>query len=333
MSLKRLGEGGRLTFDEAYGLALSMLNGELSDVEIAAALTAMRVRGETAEEVAGFAKAARDTCVRVHIDVDAIDTAGTGGDGQRTINVSTAAAIVASAAGAYVLKHGNRSVTSPTGSADFLEALGYNINLKPEQATAALKESRFAFLFAPVYHPTFARVAPVRKKLPFRTIFNVVGPLANPGHVRRQVIGVAEERLMPIVAEAASLLGLEHVVVIHGEPGIDEASPEGSTKVYEVRRGSLESYSLAPEDFGARRGRMPRVNTREESLAITTRGLRGEDPEAENAIAMNAALALYVSGLARDVREGYEAARQTIESGAAARHLEAIIMASKRWSS
>jgi anthranilate phosphoribosyltransferase len=329
MSLRKLGEGGTLGYEESYALALSMLRGELSDVEIAAVLTAMRVRGETPEEVAGFARAARDTCVKVEVDLPAIDTAGTGGDGQRTINLSTAAALVASAAGAYVLKHGNRSVTSPTGSADFLEALGYNINLKPAEAVEALKRSRFAFLFAPAYHPTFSRVAPVRKKLPYRTIFNIVGPLANPGQVRRQIIGVAERRLMPVVAEAAARLGLEHVLVVHGEPGIDEASIEGATAVAEMKGGRVEEYELAPEDLGVPRGRTPRADTREESVAKTLRGLRGEDRDAKYAIAVNAALALYVAGLAGDVRDGLELALRTIESGLVARHVETVVRASR----
>lgn len=330
MSLRKLGEGKTLTFEESYSLALSMLKGEVGDVEVAAALTAMRVRGEAPEEIAGFAKAARETCVRVDIgDLPAIDTAGTGGDGQRTINLSTAAALVASALGAYVLKHGNRSVTSPTGSADFLEALGYNINLKPDEAIVALRASRFAFLFAPAYHPTFARVAPIRKRLPFRTIFNLVGPLANPGQVKRQVIGVAERRLVPVMANAAVHLGLEHVLVVHGEPGVDEASPEGRTIIAEVRGGRVEEYELAPEDFGAKRGRIPRADTKEESVARTLGGLRGEDVEAANAIAINAALALYVAGLAKDPRDGYEAALEAIKSGRVARHVELVVKASR----
>ncbi|MBP1448415.1 MAG: anthranilate phosphoribosyltransferase [Thermoproteus sp.] len=329
MSLKRLGEGGRLSFEESYSLALSILRGDLGDVEVAAALTAMRVRGEEAEEVAGFAKAARDSCVKVDVDVEAIDTAGTGGDGQNTINLSTAAAVVASAAGAYVLKHGNRSVTSPSGSADFLEALGYNIMLKPDQVVKALKESRFAFLFAPAYHPTFAKVAPIRKRLPFRTIFNIIGPLANPAHVGRQVIGVAERRLLDVVARAGLLLSLRHLVVLHGEPGIDEASIEGATEVAEVRGGSIERYMVYPEDLGARRGKTPRASSREESVARTIAGLGGRDRDAAEAVAVNAAFALYVSGIARDLKDGYELAKSTIHSGEALRHLERIIKASR----
>lgn len=315
--------------EEGYSLALSILRGELSDVEIAAALTALRVRGEAPEEVAGFAKAARETCVKVPAEVEAIDTAGTGGDGQNTINLSTAAALVASAAGAYVIKHGNRSVTSASGSADFLEALGYNISLTPEQALKALRESRFAFLFAPAFHPTFARVAPIRKKLPFRTIFNIIGPLANPAHVSRQVMGVAEERLLDVVASAGRLMGFKHLVVVHGSPGVDEVSIEGPTAVVEVRGGSIERYSVAPEDLGARRGKIPRASTKEESVAKTLAGLSGRDREALDAIAVNAAFALYVAGLAKTPHDGYELARQVIESGEAARHIERVVKASR----
>ena len=322
--LAKLGAGKRLSMEEAHELAIAMLRGAMSEAEIAAALTAMRVRGEEPEEVAGFAKALRETCVRVRRDVDAIDTAGTGGDGASTINASTAAALVAAAAGAYVLKHGNRGVTSPSGSADLVEALGIPIGLGPEEAARMLAEKRFAFLFAPNYHPAIKAVMPVRRTLPFRTIFNLAAPLANPGLVERQVVGVAEPKLIDVIAKALSLLGTRHSLVIHGEPGIDEASPSGKTEVAEVRGGSVERYTIDVTDLGAPRTEVVRVGNRDEAVERVLRGLRGVDRDSENFIAVNAALALYVAGAAKDPRDGYELARKTIEDGEAIRFVESL---------
>lgn len=326
--LRKLGNGLRLTADEAYLLGRGILSGSLSDVEVAASLTAMRVRGESPEEVAGFVKMAREFAVRVPLRVEAVDTAGTGGDGAGTINLSTAAAIVAAAAGAKVLKHGNRSASGLFGSADFMEAVGYNLEVGPEKAAHLVEKVGFAFVFAPRYHPAFAKVAPVRRALPFRTIFNIVGPLANPGLVKRQLIGVAEERLLEVVAAAAAELGFEHAVVVHGS-GVDEVSSEGATTVYEVKRGSLERYQIAPEDLGAPRVPIPRASDREEAVAKALAGLRGELREASVAIALNAAFALYVAGVVGDQRDGFELAMRAIQEGVAYRKLVEAVEASR----
>jgi anthranilate phosphoribosyltransferase len=325
--LKRLSGGETLSLDEAYLLAREILSGGLSDVAIAAVLTAMRCRGETAEEVAGFVKFAREVAVKVPLRVEAIDTAGTGGDGAGTINLSTAAAIVAAAAGARVLKHGNRSASGLFGSADFMEAVGYNLEVGPEKAAEMVERVGFAFVFAPKYHPAFAKVAPVRRQLPFRTVFNLVGPLANPGLVRRQLIGVAERRLLDVVGGVATLL-LDFALVVYGS-GVDEVSTEGPTEVVEVRRGATERYVVTPEDFGIQKTPIPRASGREEAAALALAGLRGEHKEAEAAIAANAAAALYVAGVVKDLRDGYELAVKTIREGAAYRKLLEAVEASR----
>jgi len=296
-------------------------------VAIAVALTAMRCRGETAEEVAGFVKFAREVAVKVPLRVEAIDTAGTGGDGAGTINLSTAAAVVAAAAGARVLKHGNRSASGLFGSADFVEAVGYNLDVGPEKAAEMVERVGFAFVFAPKYHPAFARVAPVRRQLPFRTVFNIVGPLANPGLVKRQLIGVSERRLLDVVGDVASML-LDTALVVYGS-GVDEVSTEGPTEVVEVRRGRAERYVVTPEDFGVQKTPIPRASSREEAVALALAGLRGEHREAMVAIAVNASAALYVAGVARDFRDGYGLAVNAIREGAAYRKLVEAVEASR----
>ncbi len=325
--LKRLSGGEALSLDEAYLLAREILSGGLSDVAIAVALTAMRCRGETAEEVAGFVKFAREVAVKVPLRVEAIDTAGTGGDGAGTINLSTAAAVVAAASGARVLKHGNRSASGLFGSADFVEAVGYNLEVGPEKAAEMVERVGFAFVFAPKYHPAFARVAPVRRQLPFRTVFNIVGPLANPGLVKRQLIGVSERRLLDVVGGVASML-LDTALVVYGS-GVDEVSAEGPTEVVEVRRGRAERYVVTPEDFGVQKTPIPRASSREEAVALALAGLRGEHREAMVAIAVNASAALYVAGVARDFRDGYGLAVNAIREGAAYRKLVEAVEASR----
>jgi anthranilate phosphoribosyltransferase len=325
--LKRLSGGETLSLDESYLLAREILSGGLSDVAIAAALSVMRCRGETAEEVAGFVKFAREVAVKVPLRVEAIDTAGTGGDGAGTINLSTAAAIVAAAAGARVLKHGNRSASGLFGSADFMETVGYNLEVGPEKAAEMVERIGFAFVFAPKYHPAFAKVAPVRRQLPFRTVFNLVGPLANPGLVRRQLIGVAEPRLLDVVGGVAALL-LDFALVVYGS-GVDEVSTEGPTEVVEVRRGATERYVVTPEDFGIQKTPIPRASGRGEAVALALAGLRGEHKEAEAAIAANAAAALYVAGVVKDLRDGYELAIKTIREGVAYRKLLEAVEASR----
>ncbi|WP_291766472.1 anthranilate phosphoribosyltransferase [Caldivirga sp. UBA161] len=302
-----------LSLEEAYNAALAILRMEVSEAEAAALLMGLRVRGEGAFEVAGFAKALRETCLRIPVnDPYIIDTAGTGGDGLRTMNVSTISALLAAYMGVKVLKHGNRSVSSSSGSADFLEALGFNISVKPETAVFMLNNYRFSFAFAPMYHPAMRNIMPVRKKLGIRTIFNLVGPLANPGLVRRQVLGVAEVSMMGVMANAAGLIGYDHLVLVHGEPGIDEASVFGKTIIYEVKGSSVDKYVIEPSEMGLRKHELRDVvvSNPMESIEKAKRGLMGIDEAALDFIAANTAMALYVAGKVKDPRDGVEAVKQ-----------------------
>ncbi|ABW01874.1 anthranilate phosphoribosyltransferase [Caldivirga maquilingensis] len=311
--LEKIARGLELSLEEAYNAALAILKMEAGEAETAALLMGLRVRGERAFEVAGFAKALRETCLRIPVnDPYVIDTAGTGGDGLRTMNVSTISALLAAYLGVKVLKHGNRSVSSSSGSADFLEALGFNISVKPETALLMLNNHRFSFAFAPMYHPAMKNVMPVRRRLGIRTIFNLVGPLANPGLVRRQVLGVAEAGIMGVMAEAAGLIGYDHLLLVHGEPGIDEVSVFGRTMIYEVKGNSIDKYVIEPPELGLRIHELRDVvvSNPMESIEKAKRGLMGVDEAALDFIAANTAMALYVAGKVKDPRDGVEAVKQ-----------------------
>ncbi len=330
--LSKIIEGGGLSLEEAYDVAVGMLRGEYDDVSIAAILVAMRAVGETPEEVAGFARALRDTCVRVEAPKrPLLDTAGTGGDRSHTINASTAAALAASALGALVAKHGNRSVSSRSGSADFLEALGYRIDHGPEEARCMLEKVGFTFLFAPVYHRAVARVMPVRRKLGIRTIFNLVGPLSNPALAERQVLGVAAESLMSLMAEAARHLGYEKLLVVHGEPGIDEVSVSGRTIVYILERDEgIEKMTLTPSDLGLETHPLHelRVGDAKESVERVLRVFRGEGRRADrDFLAANTAAALYAAGVIGDLKEGVEMFINAAREARLYSHVERVLEA------
>ncbi|AEM39678.1 anthranilate phosphoribosyltransferase [Pyrolobus fumarii 1A] len=331
--LEKILSGPGLTHQEAREIALMMLKGGIDDVGIAAILVALRARGETPEVVAGFAAALRETCVKVQVPpgVEPIDTAGTGGDRSHTINASTAAALAASALGAYVLKHGNRSVSSKSGSADFLERLGYKIDHGPDEARCMLEKARFAFLYAPRYHPAMKRVMPVRRKLGIRTVFNLVGPLSNPGLVKRQVLGVASPQLLETMSKAGAILGYERLLVVHGEPGIDEVSVTGATTVVLVEKGSvLDTVRYTPEELGAKRHplHLLRVETPGESVERVRRVFQGEGaPHDTDFIAVNTGFALYAAGVVSEPREGVELFKQALAEGRLAEHLENVLRA------
>ena len=241
---------------EASALMVRLLAGEAADIEMAALLGALAARGETAEEVAGFAVAMRAAAAMLPLTASEqeglVDTCGTGGDASGTFNISTAAALVAAAAGAKVAKHGNRAVTSCCGSADVLEALGIPVTLAPEDAMRVLREHGFCFLLAPAHHPAMKAVMPVRRTLGVRTVFNVLGPLLNPAGARRQVMGVYAARLVPLVAEAMTMLGVRHAFVVHGHGGLDELALSGPSEVAEVREGEVRTYTINPEEYGLR---------------------------------------------------------------------------------
>ncbi len=314
---------------EVFGVVMS---GAATPAQIAALLMGLRTKGETAEEVAGAARALREAMVRVETGARAgehlVDTCGTGGGVVPTFNISTVAAFVAAGAGATVPKHGNRSFTSQCGSADVLEALGVRIVLDAAAAARVLREAHVAFLFAPSFHPAMKHVAPVRRELGVPSVMNLVGPLANPAGVRRQVIGVADRDRAEVVAAALVRLGAEHALVVHGRVGMDEISPHGVTDVWEVQDGAVHSWEIDPgryrldiADVGALKGGEPAANA-ERLERILANG--DADPAGLAAVLLNAGAAIYVAGIGGAFAEGIGRAREVVAAGAARAALDRL---------
>lgn len=331
--IKKIVAGEDLTRDEAAEVMGCVMAGEATAAQIAALLVALRMKGETAEELAGFAQVMRQNAVKVPVKkANVVDTCGTGGDIHDTFNISTAAAFVAAAAGVPVAKHGNRSVTSRCGSADVLEALGIPLDLAPQQVGRCVDEVGIGFLFAPALHPAMRHAAPVRRELGLRTVFNLLGPLTNPADARRQVLGVFAPEWVRPVAEALLELGAVHAMVVHGVDGLDELSTLGPTLVAEVRDGRVREFTLAPEDFGLPRCSVSDLagGSPEESAAMLLEVLGGAPGPRADIVALNAGAAIYVGGLAADLREGLAVARRMLESGAATNKLEELREAATR---
>jgi anthranilate phosphoribosyltransferase len=311
-----------------------VMRGEATPVQIAALLIGLRVKGETAEEVAGAARALRDAMVRVEADVThLVDTCGTGGGTVATFNISTAAAFVAAGAGASVAKHGNRSFSSKCGSADVLEALGVAITLDAREAARVLREACITFLFAPTFHPAMRHVGSVRRELGIASVMNLVGPLANPASVRRQVVGVADRERATLMADALARLGAEHAMVVHARVGMDEISPQGVTDVWEVRGGGVTRWEIDPAIHGAavadvsvlRGGAPPENAARIERLLA---GKLDGDAAGRAAVVLNAGAAIYVAGLVDTFAEGIARAAAALDSGAGLGALERLRRAS-----
>jgi anthranilate phosphoribosyltransferase len=327
-ALARLLDGHDLSREEAHGVMGSIMSGDATPAQIAGFLIALRAKGETADEIAGCAEAMREHALPVRPQRDdLVDTAGTGGDGASTINISTAAALVAAAAGAGVAKHGNRAVSSACGSADVLEALGFALDLPAERIARSIDELGFGFLFAPTHHPAMRHAALVRSELAARTVFNVLGPLTNPAGARAQVVGVYAPELVRTIADVLAQLGASRAFVVHGAGGIDELSPAGPNFVCEVVNGDVHARNIDPLEFG-----LPRCDPAElrggspdENAAAIHAVFAGEDGGRRDAILLNAAGAIAAGGHADDLREGLELARETIDSGAAAARLDELI--------
>jgi anthranilate phosphoribosyltransferase len=317
-----------LTREQARDAMHEIMRGEATQAQIAGYLVALRAKGETADEIAGSAEAMRDHVLAVQPKRDdLVDTAGTGGDGKHTLNISTAAALVAAAAGAGVAKHGNRAASSQTGSADVLEALGFELDLAPERIAQSIDDLGFGFMFAQAHHPAMKHAAPVRKELGTRTVFNVLGPLTNPARARAQVVGVYSATLVRPIAEALAQLGARRAFVVHGADGIDELSPTGPNLVCEVVDGGVRERTIDPEQLGLERcaldelaGGSPAANA-----TLIRRVFEGEESGRRSAILLNAAGAIAAGGHADDLREGLELAREAIDSGAAAARLEQLV--------
>jgi anthranilate phosphoribosyltransferase len=332
-ALALLLDGRSLDRAHARAVMAAIMTGEATPAQIGGFLVALRIKGETPDEIAGFAEAIRGhvLAVRPHRD-DLVDTAGTGGDGQATINISTGAALLAAAAGAAVAKHGNRAVSSASGSADVLEALGFALEAPPERIARSIDELGFGFLFAPTHHPGFRHAAPVRRELATRTVFNVLGPLTNPAGARAQIVGVYDPALVPTLAEVLARLGARRAFVVHGAFGIDELSPAGPNLVCEVVDGGVRRREIDPLDLGLPRCKPEelRGGTPAENAAGIRAIFAGEERGARrDAILLNAAGAIAAGGHADDLSDGLEVARETLDSGAAAERLEALAQFSR----
>jgi anthranilate phosphoribosyltransferase len=316
---------GTLTQQQGCSVLREMLEGDVSDIQIAALVTAIAARGATVDELAGFVQALRAMGQPVPLSdaerEELVDTCGTGGDGQGTFNISTAAALVAAAAGVKVAKHGNRGLTSQCGSADVLEALGIPIQLEPELAVECFRQTGFMFLYAPALHPAMKRVQPVRKALGFRTIFNLAGPLANPAGARAQVVGVFAG--MELVANSLARLGVRHAFVVHGRDGLDELTLNGVSDVAEVREHTVRNFTLAASDAGLNPAPLQALagGDAQQNARLIEAILRGEPGPTRDVVLLNAAAALVIAGLAADFSGGVRYAADTIDSGAGLRLL------------
>lgn len=323
LALARLAQGESLSSAQTADAFGVVMRGEANPAEIRALLVCLREKGETAEEIAGAASALRATMVAVQLTAGpaVVDTCGTGGGGVSTFNLSTAAGFVTAAAGARVAKHGNRSYTSKCGSADVLEALGVDIMVGSDSAAALLDHAGMVFFFAPNYHPAMRHVGPTRKELGVPTIMNLLGPLANPAGVRRQVIGVADAARAPLIAAALQRLGAEHALVVHGEVGMDEISPAGTTQVWEIANGEISRWELRPADYELEwlalnelAGGLPAENAGRIERLVSGK----EDEAARRAVLLNAAAGIYVAGLADSFGSAVRLADEALSSGRAA---------------
>ena len=320
-ALQRTIEHREIFHDEMLKIMRMIMNGELSPVMTAALITGLRVKKETIGEITAAAQVMREfsTKVKVANPSHLVDIVGTGGDGAHTFNISTCAMFVAAAAGAKTAKHGGRSVSSKSGSADVVEALGANLNLTPEQIARSIEEVGIGFMFAPNHHPAMKNVAPVRKELGIRTIFNILGPLTNPAGAPNILMGVFHSDLVGIQVRALQRLGAEHAVVVYGRDGMDEISLGASTLVGELKNGQITEYEIHPEDFGLpmASNRALRVDTPEQSLAVLRGVLDNQPGAARDIVTLNAGAALYAANVAASIAEGVERARAAIASGAA----------------
>ena len=324
-ALNTIVDGGTLSMDEAHRAMGAVMDGEATPAQLAALLMGLRMRGETVDELAGFAQAMRDRVVRVDAPEGAIDVVGTGGDGSGTFNISTTAALVAAAAGVPVAKHGNRAMTSRSGSADVLDALGIRIDHDAASAGAALRDLGFAFLFAANFHPAMRYAGPTRREIGVRTAFNLLGPLTNPAGTRRQLLGVGDAALAARMAEVVQRLGTERTFVIHGD-GVDELPLDGSGVLYVITDDDIQRHAIDASALGFKRAATSKLagGTPDENARLTEAVLRGEPGIRRDVVLLNAGAALLVAGVVGQLEEGIERAALTIDAGLAAELLEAL---------
>ncbi|SFI37242.1 anthranilate phosphoribosyltransferase [Nitrosomonas sp. Nm34] len=327
--LTRLIEQREIPYDDMLALMRKIMAGELSPALIAAIITGLRVKKESIEEIAAAAQVMREFAARVDVSdlTHLVDTCGTGGDTSHTFNVSTASAFVAAAAGAQVAKHGGRSVSSKSGSADVLEAIGINLDQTPQQIAQSIDHIGVGFMFAPNFHHAMKHAAPVRRELGVRTLFNILGPLTNPAGARNQLLGVFDAKLVSIITRVLQRLGSHHVMVVHGYDGLDEITITGETRVGELKQGEIYEYTIQPEDFGIASAPIETIkvtdliHAKEMLLAV----LDNQPGPARDIVLLNAGAAIYVAGITASLAEGIEKARDVLASGAARKKMQDLI--------
>jgi anthranilate phosphoribosyltransferase len=332
-ALQRTIEHREIFHDEMLKIMRLIMSGELSPVMTAALVTGLRVKKETIGEITAAAQVMREFSTKVHVadKTHLVDIVGTGGDGSHTFNISTTSMFVAAAAGAKVSKHGGRSVSSKSGSADVMEALGVSLSLAPEAIAKCIQQVGIGFMFAPSHHPAMKNVAPIRKEMGVRTIFNILGPLTNPASAPNILMGVFHPDLVGIQVRALQRLGAEHALVVYGRDGMDEVSLGAATLVGELKNGEILEYEIHPEDFGLpmASNRSFKVETPQESLALMRQVLDNQPGAARDIVVLNAGAALYAANVAASIQDGIARARQVLESGAAKAKLEQLVQASK----
>ena len=319
--------GRSLTMDEASSVMREIMGGEATPAQLGAFLTALRLKGETTEEIAGMATVMREMALRVDVDGPLIDTVGTGGDGKNTFNISTATAFVAAAAGLKVAKHGNRAASGSCGSADVLEALGVKIELPPEDVARCINEAGLGFMFAPAFHPAMRHAAPVRREIGIRTVFNILGPLTNPAGAQSQLLGVALAELGEKMAQVLLLLGAHHALIVHGEGGLDEISLAGDTSVWEVKGGAVKNWTLRVDDTGLPKTSIDAIRggTKEENADTMRRVLAGETGAVRDVVLVNSAGVLLAGELVGDIHQGVQRSAELIDNGSALGKLDHLV--------
>ncbi|NHW00122.1 MAG: anthranilate phosphoribosyltransferase [Thaumarchaeota archaeon] len=333
--ISKLVERKNLLPEEAEEAMTEIMTGKASDGQIASFITALRMKGETVEEITAFASVMRKFCHRIRPKIKSrlVDTCGTGGDAFKTFNVSTVAAFIAAGAGVYIAKHGNRSVTSKCGSADLLEALGFNLNMSPEEVEKAIESIGIGFMFAPVFHPAMKYAIGPRREIGIRTVFNILGPLTNPAGANAHLLGVYDAQLLKPVAEVLKNLGINDAIVVHSLDGVDEISISGKTKAFLLSDGKISSKYIDPEDFGFNKvdKSLIEVSSKEESVKVAIGILKnrvGNDQKLiskRNMALLNASAAIFLGGKAKNISEAVEIAKESIESGAAYNKLKELI--------
>ena len=323
--------GESLSMETAAQVMNEIMSGEATPAQFGAFVTALRLKGETVDEIAGMAQIMREHSLHVEVDGNLVDTCGTGGDGSGTFNISTAAAFVAAGAGAKVAKHGNRAMSGSSGSADVLEALGAKIELSPESVTRCINETGFGFMFAQGFHPSMRFAAGPRREIGIRTVFNILGPLTNPAGAGAQVIGVADASMASKMAQVLGRLGSRRAFVVHGSDGLDEISIAGPTRIWELEEGHVIEYEISPEDAGLSSAPLSEIQASdaEASARILRAVLEGEPGAARDIVVLNAAAALLAGEIVDSLEEGVQAAAASVDSGKALRSLEAFVALSQ----